>query len=110
MKRKIDSNRVYKLVRFIVILISVLSIIYSLFFAFTLNKREKMAIDSKEECLIVYYDNDNKQSFCSFYWKNFMEENEVMDKSFWIGIGLPIVFFGGKALINYVAPKKISKK
>lgn len=108
MTRKIDTKRVYKLIKFMVLLISSLSIIYGSYFAFTIDNREKIADDLKEKCVIEYEDNIYKSLVCDSYWKNFIEENKGMKRSFWIGICLPILLFGSKVLINFIDPKQKS--
>jgi hypothetical protein len=106
MKRKIDSNRIYKLVRVIVVVVSVMATLIGVVSIVNFNKyMDTMDGYSHSQC--------SGNVDCDIYYINLMGDYEKTTYcSILIGLGLPIIFFGGKALINYIAPvvKKQNEK
>lgn len=101
-KRKFNANRLYKLIKLLVIGIALLSGVLGLFTMrgvqtnYTDERIKKSCSDYDiqyvNECELSYY--RTKDSFI-----------ETIIKEFEIAIGLPLVFFGGVGLYRYIFPK-----
>jgi len=106
MKRKIDTNRVYKLVRGIVVIVSAIAILIGVIWLITFNKNMEIFNGYLTRCL------REGLTTCGYEFSLMSNYKNTIYCSFLIGSGLPIIFFGGKALINYIAPvvKKQNEK
>lgn len=98
MTRKLDTNRLNKLIERIVIIVSLLFVGY---FLFSLTREDyviRTYTESIGTCSIG-------QEWCFDIWHGYLDD--FRNAQLWssiIGFGLPVVFFGGRALFNYLVP------
>ncbi len=98
-KRKFDSHRLYKLSKWIIIVISVLSLFLGLYLYNQIQTNVTLHI-WEDVC------RGNADFRCMGYgFAQINQETNVMWWSLIIGIGLPIIFFGGIKLFKYLFPE-----
>jgi uncharacterized membrane protein SpoIIM required for sporulation len=110
MTRKIDFSRVHKVVRFLIIIISVLTLLIGIYSTIKIPELLKLQEESYITCLAKFEHSPDQHYYCSVFLEMNNDVFKIMTYSLFIGIGLPIVFFGGGKLINYFAPVAKSKK
>ncbi|MFH1967176.1 MAG: hypothetical protein ABIJ03_01585 [Patescibacteria group bacterium] len=108
MARKIDTNRLYKLVKGVILTISGFFLLMGGVYLFNYNSISDRARDGMYDCLKPFPRLVDSMGICDY----FMDEVRGVTKLIWIGLivglGLPIIFFTVNATINYVAPNKKS--
>jgi hypothetical protein len=76
---------------------------------------ERVVSEAIDKC-IKNYEEEQKLNLntpyrdCSYYWKDFEKGTKSMENKFMFGVGLPVIFFGGKTLLNYIFPEVGKKK
>ncbi|MBI5122846.1 hypothetical protein HZA75_03220 [Candidatus Roizmanbacteria bacterium] len=99
--RKFNPSRLYKLMRFIVIIVSAFCLFIGTIGFMNLEKTDLFYLNESSKC---FKQNPNVIEIC-YKYMDFMYDNK---KTIWqlltIGILLPTVFFGGGALIRYLFP------
>lgn len=100
MKRKLDLNRIYKLVRSLIIITSVIILLFAIYLKITFPDFEKFTTETFKDCV----NNLGLGIGCNVYLDMAVNQNKKIINLFIIGLGLPAIFFGGKGLINYIAP------
>ncbi len=107
MVRKINTDRVYKLVRNIVVTISILALIIGSYYALNFNNFSAKYLAEHDKCFDNYWETIKRvPEFCSFYMNELSRIYHTIWISILVGIGLPSIFFGGNYLVNYLAPKE----
>lgn len=105
-KRKFNANRLYKLIKLLVIGIAILSGILGLI---TFNGIQTNYTDNKISKYCSTYDKkfieECKFSYYSTKWEF---EGNIM-KEFGLAFVLPLLFFGGVGLYRYLFPKANKK-
>ena len=103
-KRKFNSGRVYKLLKWIVILVRTISLILAIFSYFDVFVNNSTLNGWKNYCK-VYPVNSNDYSQCMTIGYNQKSDiTEMMFLEFYVGILLPIIFFGGVGIFRYLFP------
>ncbi len=108
-KRKFNGKRLYKLTKWILIIVSVIALILAFLSKSALQ--ENNSTSWFDYCKKTYNDSQSLVN-CQFTEiKREQDINETMNKEFEIGILLPLIFFGGTELYKYLFPKdkKIDK-
>lgn len=99
MARKFDTRRADKLLTRVIIISSVIMLIY---FLYTLTQEQyvmKSYLDGVASCLT----NDEG---CIRIWHNYLNDfRNTQFVSAVVGIGLPIIYFLGSRMLNYLFPK-----
>lgn len=103
MTRKLDTSRVYKVIRFLVILISVSCLLYALYVITNHEEMVERATKFTDECVKKH------ENLCSIYYENLTKIETLATNSLLTGVGLLACFYGGGVLIDYIAPKIESK-
>jgi len=96
MSRKINFQRVNKLLNIIVIGITIISLTYFTFLGIKESNAIRMYSEGVNWCSFG-------QEWCYAFWHKYL--SDYRNAQLWsliIGICLPIVFFGGKAIVNYI--------
>ena len=107
--RKFDSNRTYNLVKWIVIIITVLC--WLNFGQLYLNQKNTLAQNRQDYDKCKLENPDPNDMFCWRIW--FASDKahfNAYNNSSTIGLVLPIVFFGGSFLFKYLFPVKEKTK
>lgn len=107
MVRKIDTNRVYKLAKILVVGITTITGLYGLYLLYLLES-DSMLNSWKETC--KNWPDTTSFSCMGVGLEQINNIENLMDKSLAVAFFLPIIFFGGKTLINYIAPKRETNK
>lgn len=106
-KRKFDGNRAYKLAKTLVVGTTAIAGMYGLYALYMIESDSilnkwisycKLHPDTKELASTVY-------SCMSTGLNQVGEISNLMYKSLTLAIVLPVIFFGGTALYNYLFPK-----
>lgn len=108
MKRQFRGDRLYKIVKIIVLIISFISLIYAFYVQSQLPKISKTFVEEMHNCTRMFSDN-NPEKNCKMWNEYLSGANNAVVFGYLIGIGLPLVFFGGGVLINYLFPKEKTK-
>lgn len=99
MSRKIDTKRLNKIITILVIIISLVSLAY---FAYSFTQESYVSSTFTESIHTC-----DGESWCHQIWQDYLNDFRQMQMaSGLLGIGLPIIFFGGKLLFNYLFPHK----
>ena len=99
--RKLNTARLYKLIKTLVLIISVISLILGAYWLYLVKSGaiihpwEKMCAsgDWGTDCMSIGYDHEMEVANSAF-------------RALGIGVGLPIIFFGVSFLFRYLFPKK----
>jgi hypothetical protein len=103
--RKFDSGRLYKLIKGLVIVISVISLLLAINSYRQIGYVQKTYVKELDNCNKIYGNQD--AIMCLSSWNDYLRTfNNWMSTFFLVGIGLPIVFFGGCLVYKYVFPVK----
>ena len=102
MTRKLNVGRVYNMIRFIVVILAILPIVYGSNSVRRLIKYNNGGGFNYEEAKKIGY---SEQEITNFINTKKQEEKDKVYLGFIIGFGIPIVFFGSKATIDYVMPE-----
>ena len=86
----------------LVLTISGLALCFGVYLITTAPKTEAVELELFDECVAT----GGYMETCGFYLDEIASMRKATPMSFAIGIGLPILFFGGTALINYLAPEE----
>lgn len=112
MTRKISIHNLYKISKIIVIVISLISLSYAVFVHSRLEEINKTYVREIYRCMDLFAGN-NPEKYCDHWHKYLGDANNAVVYGYLLGIGLPVLFFGGRFVIDYIAPKvedKSSKK
>lgn len=112
MERKFRSDRFYKIIKILVNIITTISLILGIIILINKEKNDLYYLDEFEKCTSnpTYKDTKIIKDFCYVYLDEMIESEKFL-KIYWgVGILLPIVFYGGGGLINYIFPKKVKGK
>jgi hypothetical protein len=101
MDRAINTARVYKLLKIMVLALSAFFLIRGVYGVIIYPDFETKMERKYAECEALPYADS-----CFRYRVAVREQAKEADLNLLIGIGLPIMFFGSNALLNYIAPKK----
>jgi hypothetical protein len=103
--RKFSSERLYKLVRAIVIITSILSLLFAIYNFHLVNSNITLNAYEKA-CNNTYFTKDFNRADCmGIGYTEINREEADLNKLLVIGIFLPIIFFGGRLAYKYVFPK-----
>jgi hypothetical protein len=106
--RKFDSGRLYKLTKMIVITISILALLLAVYCFFQLGDVNRIYSEELKKC---FSQTGDSYLICMGAWGDYQSNFYIMTfKLFGIGIGLPIIFFGGRAVYKYVFPVREKTK
>lgn len=100
MARKVNYRNINKLLTSLVILISIVSFSYFVYLSSMSDSVSRNFVENIGTCSTI--DREN----CVRIWQKYL--SDFRTAQLWsgvIGIGLPIIFFGGKVLLNYIAPE-----
>lgn len=110
MARKLDSGRLYGLIKILVIGISLLSLFVAVSNHLTQNENETKWLAEQKNCIAKYQPTQVRPfdalMTCSFYYDMISDQAKRVWFGYGIGVGLPILFFGVTSLGNYLFPKK----
>ncbi len=103
MARKFDKTRFNKLVEKIVIIITLISAVYFIYLLTRDGAVNQTYLERIRTC-------GTGDEVCYAIWHGYLNDfREAQKWSLIVGLGLPSLFFGGKALINYLAPEQKEK-
>jgi hypothetical protein len=103
MARKFNSHNTNKLLTRIVLLVTFLSLAYFAYLFIRDAEVNRTYLESIGTC-------GSGEEWCYAIWHKYLDDfRSAQQWSAVIGFGLPILFFGGKALINYIAPEHKDK-
>lgn len=97
MPRKLNKKRIGKLIERIVIFVSSASVLTFLYLLSQKNHVTKTYLQGSSQCV------PGSDVRCLSIWINYYDN--FMHSFIWsavIAVGLPIIFFGGRALFNYL--------
>lgn len=101
MKRKLNISRLYRLTKWIVIIVSIISLTYGLLLSYELGS-ERLLHTWEEICT----NSKIQDPYClSFGLQEINKIQYRMTSGLIIGILLPVIFFGGTILYKYLFPK-----
>ena len=105
MAREFRGDRLYRILKWVVIVVSVISLAVAIFGL--INYDETSATFSEEIGKCFNIDDKIYQADCTRIWNGYLDGayNQI-HWSLIIAIGLPILFFGGTIIYNYLLPKK----
>jgi len=106
MKRQFRGNRLYKLVKIIVLIITIFCLTLGIYAFSGRSKIMMMYLDRHYDCI---HNGGFSADICMDYLKQMGNYDSWMWGYLAIGALSPIVFFGGGILINYLFPKKDKK-
>lgn len=101
MDRKLDTGRIYKLLKTVVLAISAFFLIKGVYGVIIYPSFKTEMQRKNAECLAFI----NPIGCQNHLYRIAKQKNET-DLYLKIGIALPVLFFGSNALLNYIAPKK----
>lgn len=105
MNRKIDNKRVFKLIRNLIIFISISTLILGIIGWNSFDSYQENINKTVFECEKNNPSYSKSGLSCGEMWLPLIDsERNRIDTLLLIGFISPIVFFGSKALINYIAP------
>lgn len=105
-KRKFNSSRFYKLLKTIVIVVTVLSLLNAFQLYINTNSSIQRLKTNRDECLASSKGLDTGFSVCSqVYLTELTDYANLQEYSLLLGIFLPIGFFGLTTLYKYLFPK-----
>jgi hypothetical protein len=107
MSRKLDKKRLHKLIRNIVIFISVFSLMIAAIRSYNYSSLWDWTMKEKDLCELRH---GVGEEVCYWYLDSMIENERNTERLFIVGATLPILFFGGTALYNYLFPEKKEKK
>jgi hypothetical protein len=106
--RKFSSARLYKLTKGIVIAISILALLLAVYSFSQLGDVKRIYSEELKKCFSLTGDS---YFTCMSVWGNYQSNFYfMMFKLFGFGIGLPIIFFGGRWVYKFVFPVKEKTK
>lgn len=103
MSRKFHSDRLYKVLKIAILIVSIPLLLYAIYWSLKYEGyAHQMYLEygkcadmlPAEECAKIWFD-DTLSPLQTTLWFSWV-----------LGLGLPILFFGGKKLLDYVYPKK----
>lgn len=97
MSRKLNPAKLYKLFRTVVILVSAFNLLLGAYFVINFDGMNNQAEERSAACTA-----EGKTSFCYYPYETLHAQENIMWRSLAIGIFLPAIFFGGKAIFNYI--------
>jgi hypothetical protein len=108
MARKFNSHRVYLLARGVVVVVSAISLVWGGALRINQGKSNDEFLDMANKC---YAERSLDLQFtCGVYYDMIEDRDNFIQQSLALGIVLPILFFGGKALLTYIFPEETKKK
>lgn len=102
-KRHFRSDRLYKLLKLIVIAVSFLSLVSGIYMALNYNTTSKYMTDMSQECL---KNQPTALATCGVFYESLNNYNSSMFSSFLVAVLLPLCFFGGVFVFNLLFPKR----
>jgi hypothetical protein len=106
MKRKFRGDRLFKIFSTIVNLVTAFMLIAGIVQAINYNKNVQFFLNSYSECRQGFgYQDLFGVTACQTYNDQLGSLYNNMYIAWGIAIGLPIIFYGGKKLTNYIFPK-----
>lgn len=100
-------DRLYKLIRLLVNTVTVISLILGALMLANSEKSNLYLLGEQRECLEQYKGNTNMIDSLCFIYTDIMADNDRLLTIYWsVGLGLPLLFYGGAFLTNYLFPKK----
>ncbi len=105
MSRKLDKKRLYIVVRFLVVLVSVLSIGVASLYLLNYDKIAHNAYLNTLECQ-SRFSGVNSPGVCGWYYKDLAQVSSIIWYGFGIGFSLLVLFFGGTKLYDFLFPEK----
>ena len=107
MARKLDTARTYKVLKFIVLTVSILSLLVAIWSTIRFDSAYEVTRDILDSCLDFEYKTGTSYTNCEADYSNDLQWLRNMQiYPFIISVVLPVLFFGGNALLNYIAPKE----
>jgi len=104
MSRKLDKQRLYLVIRNLVVILSVLCIGVASIYAYNYNNIADRAYQNSTECLGRF-----SADICGSFYVDLARVSNIIWYGFGIGFGLLVLFFGGTKMINYLFSEKNSK-
>lgn len=103
--REFRGDRLFKIVRLLVNIVAGFTLLFGVFGLFRLESLNLYFLNGFDKCT----KEGGTMQTCGFYL-DAMSDNEKRTYLFLkIGIGLPILFYGGTAIYNYLFPKKLGE-
>ena len=106
MKRKFSSKRLYKLLKTIIIIVSVLSLIIGTFNLWTFGKNGPGYLERGLAQCQESFNTDSHLSCSVYVWEFYNNWKRKGNIFTGLGIILPIVFYGGTRLFKYLFPEE----
>lgn len=104
--RKFRGDRLFKIVKVIVNIVMVFTLLFGIFGILRLEEMNLRYFDKFDKCV----SEGGTMNICGIYL-DMMNDNERLTYLYLkIGLGLPIVFYGGLKLHNHLFPKTDEEK
>ena len=104
MKRQFKNSGFYRILKTIVIIISVLSLLLA-----SLEYNKKVPMLNYKQKYSCIENSSSASDICKRYFSVEKENNRRFQRDLKIGISLPLIFFGVETLISYLFMKKDKK-
>jgi hypothetical protein len=107
MDRKFRKDRFYKIVKAIVNIVTAFCLILGILLFIKKEQTTLYFLDGHTKCIEENKGNEELiRIFCDNYLDLLTDFEKQLVRYWIIGIGLPVIFYGGGFLINYLYPKK----
>lgn len=104
MKRKFQSDRLHKILKIIVNVVAGVSLLFAIYGSINYDKNTIFYLDKFSEC----FKKEVNMEICGVYVDG-MSNFQDSVRNFWlVGILLPIAFYGGGKLFNYLFPRDVN--
>ena len=104
--RVLDVKRLKYLIRTAVILLSLISLVIALLNYKNLSSVSTVYIKEHKECVATLGNTPEAIVSCGGWMEAVNKQSDRVFYGVVIGLGLPTIFFGIKALVEYLAPRK----
>lgn len=104
-KRKFSGQRLYKLLKTVILIITIPCFFYGIYGLKNWTKIEKQYLDTCKEYIKDYPNNTS----CTFFYDKIDEVHRGYIRSLKVGILVPIIFFSSTWLYKYLFPENKQK-
>lgn len=105
-KREFRGDRLLKITRLVVNIVAGFTLFFGILGVFRLDSSRSQYMDSFDKCT----KDGGTMLTCGFYLDQMKEDEEFIYLFLKIGIGLPVLFYSGTVLYNYLFPKRYEEK
>lgn len=105
-ERVLDVKRLQHLIKVSVIILSLASLVVALLNYKNLSSVSTAYIKEHRECVATLGNTPEAIVSCGGWMEAVNKQSDRVFYGVVIGLGLPIVFFGSKILVEYLAPRK----